>query len=479
MLPYLTMAYLLASLTHGENPAVKVILTDKGLQYVKEIGAEWLQQNLASASPPDVHGAISVTIGTVYYSFLGMAVTQCEFPEPSVEFYEDVTGFKAVISGLSMQLKGAWSASYGILEDYGTFSLVLQDLEVTTFLSLGMDVDGQPSIHCSACGAAVGLATLHLIDASWIIESLIDQERIRSAIQEKICPTLQERLDMIEYRLAAIGATFRVNPFLAVDVPLTSSPVVNSSCLSLSLKGQFHRLDSHGDPPFEAQPFSMDGEPGYMISLGLSEYMANTAAYTYYISGQLQALITDNMIPSSSPLHLNTNSFGLFVPKLPKLYPNMEMKLQVFATEPPEFIFKSGVVKFDLIGAIKAFAAKPDGSVIFLFKLNVESSFTGKFSMANDKLTGVVALDNLTLTLEESEVGTVKTDALKSLIKVGINLSGLSRLNANLAKGIDIPTMQHAQLTNLVLEVEEGFISVLSDAEIWLRDYKVENPWII
>jgi hypothetical protein len=44
-----------------------------------------------------------------------MAVTYCEFAEPSVEFYEDVTGFKAVISGLYIQVKGAWSASYGIL----------------------------------------------------------------------------------------------------------------------------------------------------------------------------------------------------------------------------------------------------------------------------------------------------------------------------------------------------------------------------
>ena len=44
-----------------------------------------------------------------------MAVTYCEFPEPSVEFYEDVTGFKAVISGLFIRVEGAWSASYGFL----------------------------------------------------------------------------------------------------------------------------------------------------------------------------------------------------------------------------------------------------------------------------------------------------------------------------------------------------------------------------
>ena len=38
---------------------------------VKEMGAEWLLQNLGSASPPDVHGKLSLSLGTVYYSIMG------------------------------------------------------------------------------------------------------------------------------------------------------------------------------------------------------------------------------------------------------------------------------------------------------------------------------------------------------------------------------------------------------------------------
>ncbi|XP_030211378.1 bactericidal permeability-increasing protein [Gadus morhua] len=479
MLLYLTAGCLLTCLAHGTQPAIKVILSEKGLQYVKEMGAEWLLQNLGSASPPDVHGKLSLSLGTVYYSIMGMAVTYCEFAEPSVEFYEDVTGFKAVISGLYIQVKGAWSASYGIFEDGGAFELVIRDLEVDLLLGLGMDADGQPSFRCAACGASVGSAGLNLIDASWIIEQFIDEELIRSTIEEKICPMITERLDELEYRLAALGATFQVNHLLAVDLPLTSYPVVNSSCLSLSLKGMFHRPDSPVDPPFEPQPFSLDGQPGYMLSLGLSEYTTNSASHAYFVSGSLQLLITDSMIPPSSPLHLNTNSFGPFVPKLPKMFPDMEMQLQVFALEAPEFMFRSGVVRMDVHGAIKAFVVRPDGTFIFLFRLNLESTFSGKFRMANEKLTGAIALENLYLTLDSSEVGEVQTDALKIAIKFGIKLSGLPRLNAKLAKGIDLPTMQHAHLTNLVLEVEEGFISVLSDAEIKLREAKVGTPWMV
>ena len=38
---------------------------------VKEMGAEWLLQNLDSAAPPDVSGKISLSLGTVYYSIMG------------------------------------------------------------------------------------------------------------------------------------------------------------------------------------------------------------------------------------------------------------------------------------------------------------------------------------------------------------------------------------------------------------------------
>ena len=53
------------------------------------------------------------------------------------------------------------------------------------------------------------------------------------------------------------------------------------------------------------------------------------------------------------------------------MYPDMEMQLQVFARHAPEFIFRSGVIEMDVLWAIKAFVAHPDGTFIFLFRLNL------------------------------------------------------------------------------------------------------------
>ena len=53
------------------------------------------------------------------------------------------------------------------------------------------------------------------------------------------------------------------------------------------------------------------------------------------------------------------------------MYPGMEMKLQVYAREAPDFRFKSGTITTDLLGAIEAFGVKADGALIPLFVLNV------------------------------------------------------------------------------------------------------------
>lgn len=42
-------------------------------------------------------------------------ITKCDFPDPSVEFYEDYTGFKTSISGLSLAVTGEIMAQWGIM----------------------------------------------------------------------------------------------------------------------------------------------------------------------------------------------------------------------------------------------------------------------------------------------------------------------------------------------------------------------------
>ncbi|XP_029291756.1 lipopolysaccharide-binding protein [Cottoperca gobio] len=468
MLPPVIVVFMLISFTCGENPAVQVILTNKGLQYGKHVGAGWIQDTLEHVTLPDINGDV---LG-IHYTLTGITITKCDFPEPSLEFKQDNTGFKASISGLSVALTGGWMTNFGIIHDGGTFDLAIFTMDVTSVVELGKDANGHLSVTSVSCDAQVADVDIQFHGGeSWIFNPFVEhfKGRIKSEIQSTICPNVKESIVNLEHHLQAMNVSFDVDEDFAFALPLTGVPVVNASSLNLGLKGEFYNIKTHAEPPFEAQPFTVPEQPGYMLSLGLSEFTVNSATYGFYSAGWLQTLITDSMIPSYLHVHLNTSSMGPYIPQLPKMFPGLLMNLQVYARQVPMFSFQPDVVKLALQGAVKAFAIQTNHTQTPLFKLNVDSNFSGKMWVAGGRLKGSMALENFSLTLAASEVGPFKTDTLEGFTRMGMKF-GLMKLNMELDKGVVLPRMRHAQLVNTVLGVEEGFIAISSDAEV-LTDF--------
>ena len=72
---------------------------------------------------------------------------------------------------------------------------------------------------------------------------------------------------------------------------------------TLYLKGEFYSIKTPKAPPFEAQPFTVPEQKGYMLSLGLSEFTLNSASYGYYLAGLFQALINESMVSKPERIH--------------------------------------------------------------------------------------------------------------------------------------------------------------------------------
>ncbi|XP_034000697.1 lipopolysaccharide-binding protein [Trematomus bernacchii] len=470
MLPAVIVVLMLISFTCGENPAIQVILTSKGLQYGKHIGAGWVQEKLEHNTVPDFSGEVF----GIHYILTGITITKCDFPEPIVEFNPDNTGFTTSISGLSVALTGGWMTHFGLIHDRGSFNMAIFGLDVTSVVGLGKDPDGHLSVTSVSCDAQVGELDIQFEGgASWIFQPFVEhfKGRMRGEIRSKICPDVEESIVSLEYHLQAMeDLSIQVDEDLVLYIPLTGVPVITASSMILGLKGEFYDMKTHEWPPFEAQNFTVPEQPDYMLSMGLSEFTMNSASYALYSGKRLQFLITDSMIPPYIHVRLNTSSMGPYVPQLPKMFPGLLMNLQVYASEVPMFSFQPGVVKLNLAGIVKASAIEPNATKIPLFKLNVDLKFDGKVWVAAGRLKGSMALQNLTLTLAGSEVGHFETDTLESLVKMGV-MAGLAKLNVELGKGVVLPRMRNAQLVNTVLAVEEGFIAMCSDAEVFTDSF--------
>ncbi|KAM8863431.1 bactericidal permeability-increasing protein isoform 2-T3 [Spinachia spinachia] len=465
MLQRVIVGLVLISCACGENPAVKVILTDKGLQYGKHVGAGWIQERLELVTLPDISGRV---LGSIYYTLSGVTITKCDFPEPSVEFYQNITGLKTSVSGLSVAVTGGWMTHFGLIHDGGSFNMALFKLDVTSEVALGKDATGRLSVTSVHCDARLGDVDIQFHGgASWLFNPFVDyfKGHIKSEIVAAICTTVEDHIVELEYHLQDMKVSFDVDENFSFDLPLTGIPIINASSMNLGLKGEFYNIRPHKDPPFEAQPFTVQKQPGYMLSVGLSEFTLNSASFALYSAGLLQIIITDSMIPPNLHVHLNTSCMGPYVPQLPKMFPGLLMDLQIYAREVPMFSFQSGVVKLAIEGAVKAFGIQPNGTRIPLFKLNADSELSGKVWISGGRLKGSVAQDNFTLALVSSEVGTFQTDALERLTKAGL-MMGFVKLNAELGHGVVLPRMKNAELVNSVLWMEKGFLAIASDVQV-------------
>ncbi|RXN06643.1 lipopolysaccharide-binding -like isoform X2 [Labeo rohita] len=97
--------------TYADYPALKTVLSEKGLRDVSQMMAVWIQSKLKSTTIPEVHGGVDIGIGTVHY----------------------------VISN----------------HDGGSLDLAVYNIKIQTLLELGDDT-GRVSITTVSCSDGIG-----------------------------------------------------------------------------------------------------------------------------------------------------------------------------------------------------------------------------------------------------------------------------------------------------------------------------------
>ncbi|XP_008316264.1 lipopolysaccharide-binding protein [Cynoglossus semilaevis] len=479
MLQPVILLFVLGTCSAVENPGIEITVNNKGLQYGKHAGADWIQGILGNITLPFMDGRIRVgCFSSLYYTFTDTRIRKCDLPEPSVEFSPEAAGLNMSISGLSVALTGEWMASFSFLQSVGSFNMALFSVDVTSVVKLDRDNNGHLSVSSVSCEAHVENVDISLSGgASWVFQALMNRHKsqFKQNIEDGICPQVEKSIANLEHYLQVMNVSFDVDHTLAVNLSLTASPDINPSSLNVGLKGEFFSIQTHNDPPFEAQPFTVPVQGDYMFSVVLSEYTVNSALYGYYSAGLFNIFINDSMIPPDFPVHLNTSSMGPYIPQLPKALLGLQMNLQVNATSVPMVTFQPDWAKQSFHATAEAFAVQPNGTQTPLFQLRADSAFSGQSWIDAGKVKGNVSVDNFTLTLISSDVGPVNTKTLAKSTREGIEMI-LTRVNEALSRGLDLPRLKRAKFVNSVLKVEQGFVSFFSDAEVWPTDRGFNRP---
>ncbi|XP_027026862.1 bactericidal permeability-increasing protein isoform X1 [Tachysurus fulvidraco] len=449
--------------TNAEYPALQAVLTQKGLQSVSHWVTDWLQNELSIITLPEITGSIDIIFGSIHYSLHDMTIVRCDLPEPSVSFSEG-TGMSLKLQGLSLAITGRWNTDFGFIHDGGWFEMAVYTINLDALLEF-QDTEEHLYISTGMCIADVADIQLNFHGgASFLFQKFVERFRgqVKNLVQQRICPEFQKGIETIDRSLAA-SDVIEFDSYVYLNLSLTDSPVVFDSGFELHSKGEFYSAKSPSEPPFSPHYFKLPWQADYMLSVGMSDFCINSATYAYLKSGVLSINITDGMIPKSSPIHLNTSQFGFLIPKLPKLYPDMEMEVLLYASDTPLISFNQNVINVNLSAAGKFSAIKTPTHLIPLFRLDMQYSFNAKVCIDQQLLKGVLEMKNLTMLLGSTEIGEFEIAPFENLMKTIMSSIVLPKLNAQLKEGIPLPNVKGFSMNNSVMTIENGFLFLAAD----------------
>uniref|UniRef100_UPI00398F87FC bactericidal permeability-increasing protein-like isoform X1 n=2 Tax=Pristiophorus japonicus TaxID=55135 RepID=UPI00398F87FC len=457
---------LFSSYTLCTNPGLKARVTQKALDYGRQVGVQILQQKLREIQIPDVSGKTRVpVIGSVRYKITEMRIGDFRLPQSAIGFYAG-TGMKLSIDNAYIRMRGRWRVKYLFISDSGSFDLTVSRLSISEAIGMTRDNTGRPAVHSASCTANVGNLNIRFHGgASWLYNLFSSslEKPIHSSLNQQICPKVSGAINGLEQSLKTMKISSRVDKYAEIEYSLVNPIAITNTFMDLDFKGEFYSVAQHKEPPFKPLPISLSKQADRMMYLGISDFFANSAGFAYYGAGALQVNITDDMIPPKYPIRLNTSSFSGFAPRIAKLYPNMLMLMHLHASREPVLKATPGNLTIQAFGALDTFAILPNSSLAPLFVLDISASVSAEVAIAQMKLTGSLNLNSLRLSLAHSDVGPFKVASLQGLLNFVLKLVVLPKVNERLAQGFPLPSVDHLIFINPLLKVDQDFLVIATD----------------
>uniref|UniRef100_A0A665WEG7 Bactericidal permeability-increasing protein n=1 Tax=Echeneis naucrates TaxID=173247 RepID=A0A665WEG7_ECHNA len=439
---------LLIATTSGVNPGVKVRLTAKGLEYGKvQVGMAAIQQNLRTIKIPDISGKKRISrIGKVKYRLSNMRILNVELPKSAVDPVPG-TGVRLAMSNAKISMRGNWRVKFFRIMKSGSFDLNVDRLGVSANIAIKSDSTGRPVVSTPSCSASVGSVRVKFRGgASWLYNlfNKFINKALRKAMQKQ-----KNNIHQICLVVSLMLILAKVDKLAEIDYSMTSSPTISKSSIDLNMKGEFYNIGRHQEPPFSPAAFSLPPQVNKMAYIGMSAFTANSAGFVYNRAGILTLNITDDMIPKSSPIRLNTRALGTFIPEIARRFPGLLVKMVVKTAKPPVITFQPNNATVQTIGTITAFAIQRNTTLSPLFVLNIVGPHSSEMNI-NVILPHLHRLD---LTMGTSSVGQFQVRALDNILEIVLRAVIIPLVNVKLSGGYPLPATGKMKLMNTDLQI--------------------------
>lgn len=269
-------------------------------------------------------------------------------------------------------------------------------------------------------------------------------------------------------------------------LPTPHPPPPGVPFLSTRHKGEVYAIAHHHEAPFTASPMP-DGEAEGMAQVFLSDFLVNSAGFAYYDAGVLKRTITDQDIPASIPVRLNTKTFEEIFPSLYAKYPDMLMTIDVNAPKAPSARVLDGKLTESVAVDLGFNVVDPAARITSRFS-TLKSVFSLSMTLDADvtvraegsAIKGHADLVKMDIKVKESQIGPIELEACQPLFEMVVKEMVFPKLNVKLEKGMILPVVHGFHFVNPSVSVKPGYIAVRTNLQLAVEeldpfDFEVEQ----
>jgi len=257
---------------------------------------------------------------------------------------------------------------------------------------------------------------------------------------------------------------------LAVDYSLPSDPLVRSDYVQASAAGIFLDTDHPNYSPPVSPPVDLPGfdANGKQIQVMLTDYTLNTGLYACYKVGIINYNITSSVIPSSSPIKLDTTSLNDIIPGLVSKYGSSKpCNLLCYASGQPSIKSTSGKIQGDVEMACEVQVEGVYKVATFGNSIDFSASAVLNKWVVNAKLNKV---EVNAIKITENNIGSnIDVDSLKTSLNFILKIAVPTIDQKVFSKGIPLPKINQVNLDNGEVTIQDGYLFIEA-TPIWNFD---------
>jgi hypothetical protein len=435
-----------------------------------------LGQKIHGITIPGLHGRTNVgLLGIVnvgYVDWEAKSIIFTEFTQPPTSMIINRDSLTWSVTNAGLKLEGSLEYDYNVLFLHFNrkikFELTVSEVSAAVSVSLRSAQNGLYRVEVLDCAASIGELEVKINGGeSWVMNlfAAMIKESLKAQIEAAVCSAASEVMHTsVNEEIATLDVHVRLDDdgSYALDCSLFEDPVLATDYVLVSNLCYCFKTGETTPIPFPSAPFPSLLTPEKMITLYLTQHMADTVGHVFQTTGALNARLTATNVANGDSFFVVTcagsaKCFGSLFPAALTSYSEHGIEINVVANKRPTLTANPSGIYVHIYWDADVIAIHPISGVettLFTLAISAHHSFT--LSVQSNHVAARSVEFIPTTTVRDSAIGTLPIDKLNELVQFCADNYLFPQINMLGQRGVTVPIVEGLELIDAEIRFAEG-----------------------